>query len=138
MGKKLLDLITDSMQHLPEDIMYDTVGDILEYGNITDDEAVVICDEIMEKSLLESNEHILESMFHAVLMGVGNRNIAGRIHVNKIIENIENYSEEILDYIITILSYTGNQKYISTIQEIGYRYQKLDVDEALKELKRRG
>ena len=127
------------MQHLPEDIMYDTVGDILEYGNITDDEAIVICDEIMGKSLLESNEHILESMFHAVLLGVENRNIGGRIHINnKIIENVEKYSEEILDYIITILSYTGNQKYISVIQEIGYQYHKLDVDEALKELKGRG
>ncbi len=137
MEEKLLDLITSSMQHLPEDIMYDTVGDILEYGNITDDEAIVICDEIMEKSLLESNEIILESMFHAVFLGVEYRNIGGRIHVNKIVENVEKYSEEILDYIITILSYTGNQKYISIIQEIGYQYQKLDVDEALKELKRR-
>ncbi len=116
---------------------YDNIGDVLEYGDITDDEAIVICDEIMEKSLQESNEQILESMFHAVLMGVGNRNIAGRIHVNIIVENIENYSEEILDYIITILSYTGDQKYISTIQEIGYQYQKLDVDEDLKELKAR-
>lgn len=116
---------------------YDNIGDVLEYGNITDDEAVKICDEIIEESLWESNEQILEAMFHAVLTGVENRNIAERIHVNKIIESREEFSEEISDYVISILSYTGNPKYISAIQEIGYQYQNLDVDGALKELRAR-
>lgn len=114
---------------------YDNIGDVLEYGNITDDEAVLICNKIIEKSLLESDEHVLEAMFHAVLTGVESRNIGGKIYVNKIVENMDRYSEEILDYVITILSHTGNRQYISTIQEIGYQYQKLDVDEALMELK---
>ena len=41
------------------------------------------------------------------------------------------------DYIMSILAYTGNEKYIRVIEQIGQQYENLDIDEALSELNAR-
>ena len=47
------------------------------------------------------------------------------------------YSEEISDYIISILAFTGNRKYINIIKSIGEKYGDLDISEAIGELESR-
>ena len=113
---------------------YDDIGDILEYGNITDDEAIALCNDIIDESISESEFLVLEAMYHAVYTGVVNRKIAGQLHTDIIIKNLEKYNEEVLDYIITILAYTGNREYAEIIRQIGQQYENLDIEEALSEL----
>lgn len=113
---------------------YDDIGDILEYGNITDNEAIALCNDIINESISESEFLILEAMYHAVYTSVVNRKIAGRLHTDIIIKNLEKYNEEVLDYIITILAYTGNREYAGIIRQIGQQYENLDIEEALIEL----
>ena len=47
------------------------------------------------------------------------------------------YSEEISDYIISILAFTGKRKYINIIKSIGEKYGDLDISEAIGELESR-
>ena len=47
------------------------------------------------------------------------------------------YSEEISDYIISILAFTGKRKYINIIKGIGEKYGDLDISEAIGELESR-
>ena len=116
---------------------YENLSDILEYGNISDDEAAYICNSIIDDSCLVNESRILESMFHAIFTGVVNRNIAKKIHSDIIIKSLEKYNEQILDYIITILAYSGNDQYQNTIKQIGAKYTNLDIEEALVELSSR-
>ena len=47
------------------------------------------------------------------------------------------YSEEISDYIISILAFTGKRKYINIIKWIGEKDGDLDISEAIGELESR-
>lgn len=116
---------------------YDNLSDVLEYGNISDQAAISICNEIIRESISETDNSVLESMFHAVFTGVVNRKIAKELHTESIISKLEAYSEEISDYVITILACTGKQKYESIIKQLGEKYQSLDVAEDLAELNSR-
>ena len=78
--------------------IYDDMGDVLEYGNITDDEAVALCNDMIHKSISENNNKILEAMYHAILIGVINRNIGDKLDTNSIVANMDNFNEEILEY----------------------------------------
>lgn len=72
-------------------------------------------------------------MFNAVYIGVSHHNIAKNI--DTILPKLEFFNEEILDYIITIMAFSGNLKYIELIEKIGEIYPELDVKEAIFELK---
>ena len=113
---------------------YDNIGDILEYGNISDNEAIAICNNIIDESISESEPQILEAMYHAIFTGVVNRKIADQLHIDIIINNLNKFNEDVLDYIITILAFSGNRKYEGIIRQIGQRYGNLDIEDALNEL----
>lgn len=116
---------------------YEKIGDILEYGGITDEEAVKLCNQIICDSTLVLDDKLLESMFYAIFTGVNNRNIASELNLDCVINNIDKYNDEIVDYIITILAYTGKEKYLSILISIGETRKNLDVNEAIEELKYR-
>lgn len=116
-------------------VNYDDIGDILEYGNISDNEAIDLCNRILEESINEKDNVILESMFNAVYIGVSHHNIAKNIDIDAILPKLEFFNEEILDYIITIMAFSGDLRYIELIEKIGEIYPELDVDEAILELK---
>ena len=114
--------------------MYEDIGDILEYGNITDKEAVVLCNKIIEESILENDAEILEAMYHTIFIGVTNHKISDKLAVSTIIKLSDKFNEEVSDYIITILAYTGKEEYIEMIRQIGKKYTNLDINEAITEL----
>ena len=116
---------------------YDNLSEALEYGNISEHEAISICNSIIAESTSETEPAVLESMFHAIFTSVVNRKIAKELHTESIISNLEAYSEEISDYVITILACTGKQKYESIIKHLGEKYPSLNVAEALAELNSR-
>ena len=60
-----------------------------------------------------------------------------QLEIDRIIDVINNFNREILDYIISILAFTGNRKYVSIIKSIGEKYEDLDILEAIEELESR-
>lgn len=98
---------------------YDDMSDVFEYGNISDDEIVKLCNQILLESKDEKNDIILETMYHAVFTAANYRNIADKIEIDSILDYIDYFNEEISDYIISILAFTGKRKYINIIKSIG-------------------
>ncbi len=116
---------------------YENLSDKLEYGNISDEEAASICNAIIDESVAENDCATLESMFHAIFTGVENRDIGDKIQTDIIAKNLDKYNEEISDYIITILAFSGKEKYEDLIRRIGLKYNNLDIEDALMELSSR-
>ncbi|MDE6014708.1 MAG: hypothetical protein K2H41_03250 [Acetatifactor sp.] len=113
---------------------YESIGDILEYGNITEKEAVILCNQIINESISENDNEILEAMYHAIFIGIVNRKIIDKLDVNTIVKMLDKFNEEVSDYIVTILAYTGKKEYAETIKQIGQRFENIDIDDALIEL----
>lgn len=116
---------------------YDDMSDVFEYGNISDEEVVKLCNKILIESKDEKSDVVLEAMYHAVFMAVDCRDIGNQLEIDSILDVINNFNQEISDYIISILAFTGNRKYISVIKCIGEKYEDLDIFEAIGELESR-
>ena len=83
---------------------YDDMSDVFEYGNISDDEIVKLCNQILLESKDEKNDIILETMYHAVFTAANYRNIADKIEIDSILDYIDYFNEEISDYISFLFS----------------------------------
>ena len=116
---------------------YDDMNDVFEYGNISDEDVVKLCNQILIESKDEKSDVVLESMYHAVFTAMNCRDIGNQLEIDSILDVINNFNQEILDYIISILAFTGNRKYISIIKSIGEKYEDLDIFEAIGELESR-
>ena len=116
---------------------YDDLSDVFEYGNIPDEEVVKVCNQILLESKNEKNDAVLEAIYHAVFTAMNYRDIGSQLEIDRIIDVINNFNREILDYIISILAFTGNRKYVSIIKSIGEKYEDLDILEAIEELESR-
>lgn len=116
---------------------YDDMSDVFEYGNISDEEVVKLCSQILIESKDEKSDVVLEAMYHAVFTAVDCRDIGNKLEIDSILDVINNFNQEISDYIISILAFTGNRKYISVIKCIGEKYEDLDIFEAIGELESR-
>ena len=116
---------------------YDDMSDIFEYGNISDEEVVKLCDQILIESKDEKSDVVLEAMYHAVFTAVSCRDIGNQLEIDSILDVINNFNQEISDYIISILAFTGNRKYTNVIKCIGEKYEDLDIFEAIGELESR-
>lgn len=113
---------------------YEEISDELEYGDISDEKAINICNNLLNKSLTENDDVVLESIFNAVFNGVDNREIASKLYLEDVVKNILNYNEECLDYLISILAYTGKEEYRDVLIKLKSSDYDLDIDEALNEL----
>ena len=116
---------------------YDDMSDIFEYGNISEEEVVKFWNQILIESKDEKSDVVLETMYHAVFTAVNCRDIGNQLEIDSILDVINNFNQEISDYIISILAFTGNRKYISIIKSIGEKYEDLDIFEAIGELESR-
>lgn len=116
---------------------YDDMSDVFEYGNISDEKVVKLCNQILIESKDEKSDVVLEAMYHAVFTAVDCRDIGNKLEIDSILDVINNFNQEISDYIISILAFTGNRKYISVIKCIGEKYEDLDIFEAIGELESR-
>ena len=76
-------------------------------------------------------------MYHAVFTAMNCRDIGNQLEIDSILDVINNFNQEVSDYIISILAFTGNRKYISIIKNIGEKYEDLDIFEAIGELESR-
>lgn len=116
---------------------YDDMSDIFEYGNILNEEIVKLCNQILIDSKSEKNDVVLESMYHAIFTAVNCRDIGNQLEIDIILDVINNFNQEISDYIISILAFSGKYEYIGIIKCIGEKYQDLDIFEAIRELESR-
>lgn len=89
---------------------YDDMSDVFEYGNISDEEVVKLCNQILIESKDEKSDVVLEAMYHAVFTAVNCRDIGNKLEIDSILDVINNFNQEISDYIISILAFTRKSK----------------------------
>ena len=116
---------------------YDDMSDIFEYGNISNEEIVKLCNQILIDSKSEKNDVVLEAMYHAIFTAVNCRDIGNQLEIDIILDVINNFNQEISDYILSILAFSGKHEYINIIKCIGEKYQDLDIFEAIRDLESR-
>lgn len=83
----------------------------------------------------QSDDDIKESILNAILEGSKSPFVEKSINLTPIVNNLANFNDECLSYILSILGNSGNYKYRSIIES--YKTKSMledDVEEALSEL----
>ncbi|MDE6726561.1 MAG: hypothetical protein K2J80_01320 [Oscillospiraceae bacterium] len=119
-------------EDLFEQIAYD-----FEHTELSENALVEIGNVIIKTTVSEEDPVVLESMFHALFTLVDFHDIAKRLNMDVIIENLQKYDQQCTDYILGMLSYTGDMKYLDVIQQIHERFPNLQIEDDVKELKGR-
>ena len=65
---------------------YDDMSDIFEYGNISNEEIVKLCNQILIDSKSEKNDVVLEAMYHAIFTAVNCRDIGNQLEIDIILD----------------------------------------------------
>lgn len=111
------------------------IRDILDYGDEPDDEAIKIIDNLAVQATLQDDNDIKESILDAMLEGSKAPDVEKSINLTPIINHLNEFNDECLSYILSMLGNSENVKY-KTIIESYKDNSKLeeDVEEALTEL----
>ncbi|MBO1300807.1 MULTISPECIES: hypothetical protein [unclassified Enterococcus] len=116
----------------------ETVGyirDILEYGDISKNNAKKFIDILAVQATLQDDDDIKELILDAILEGSKDPDLEKSIDLNPIIHHLTDFNDECLSYILTLLGNSGNVKYRQIIESYkGNSRLKEDVEEALSEL----
>lgn len=117
--------------------LFEQIAYGFEHTELSENALVEIGNVIIEMTVSEDDPVVLESMFHALFTLIDFHNITKRLNMNAIIENLQKYDEQCTDYILGMLSYTGDMKYLNVIQQIHKRFPNLQIQDDIEELKGR-
>ncbi|WP_271001240.1 hypothetical protein [Listeria seeligeri] len=111
------------------------IRDILDYGGKSDDTKIEIIDTLAEETILQNDDDIKESILDAMLEGSKAPSVEKSINLRPIINHLDEFNDECLSYILSMLGNSGNVEYRPII-ELYKSNSRLegDVKEALSEL----
>lgn len=111
------------------------IRDILDYGDEPDDKAIEIIDNLAVQATLQDDNDVKESILDAMLEGSKAPEVEKSINLNPIIKHLNEFNDECLSYILSMLGNSGNVKYKAIIESYKDNTQlEGDVEEALSEL----
>lgn len=119
--------------------LFEQIAYYFEHTELSENALVEIGNVIIKMTVSEEDPVVLESMFHALFTLVDFHDIAKSLNMDIIIiiENLQKYDQQCTDYILVMLSYTGDMKYLDVIQQIHERFPNLQIEDDIKELKGR-
>ncbi|MBP2100013.1 hypothetical protein [Enterococcus rivorum] len=111
------------------------IRDILDYGGESDDQATKIIDDLAVQATLQNDDDIKESILDAMLEGSKAPSVEKSINLTPIIKHLNEFNDECLSYILSMLGNSGNIKYRPIIELYKDKSRlEEDVQEALSEL----
>lgn len=111
------------------------IRDILDYGDEPDDKAIKIIDNLAVQATLQDDIDIKESILDAMLEGSKAPDVEKSINLTPIINHLNEFNDECLSYILSMLGNSGNVKYRQIIESYKDNFKlEEDVEEALSEL----
>ncbi|MGX7418403.1 hypothetical protein ACWOFR_06315 [Carnobacterium gallinarum] len=111
------------------------IRDMLDYGDKPDDKAIKIIDNLAVQATLQNDNDIKESILDAMLEGSKAPDIEKSINLTPIINHLNEFNDECLSYILSMLGNSGNVKYRQIIESYKDNSKlEEDVEEALSEL----
>lgn len=92
------------------------IGDLIEYGTLNRDDVINITEYALDLAIVEENFAIKESLFRIIANAVTFQEVAKTIEWDKLANVIPTLNDPILDYALTIISFSKNQKFINVIE----------------------
>ncbi|MBA4538797.1 hypothetical protein H1Z61_17105 [Bacillus aquiflavi] len=133
---KLFKLLNDNNLNKDEKLKsLGTIGDILEYGNISRDEAIEEMNILIKHLVQQDDNDIKEAILSIILNAEDTRSIDKELDLDPIVSNLKKFNDECISYILSMLGYSGKEKYRSTIEQFKKNPRlEEDVEDALLEL----
>ncbi|WP_066025107.1 hypothetical protein [Enterococcus mundtii] len=92
------------------------IRDILDYGDISKNNAKKYIDNLAVQATLQDDDDIKELILDAILERSKDRDLEKSIDLNPIIHHLNDFKDECLSYILSLLGNSGNVKYRQIIE----------------------
>ena len=119
----------------------DAVGairDSLDFASVTEKEAIGIINELVQQVIKQQETDIKESILGAMIDGYCSYDVEKSIDLEPIVDQIQSFNEQCLGYILTLLGWSGKEKYRDLIISFSDNLNLTeDIEEALSELDHR-
>lgn len=90
--------------------------DILNYGDMSKNKAKKFIDNLAVQATLQDDDDIKELILDAILEGSKDPDLEKSIDLNPIIHHLNDFNDECLSYILSLLGNSGNVKYRQIIE----------------------
>ncbi|MED1783466.1 hypothetical protein P4V43_16745 [Brevibacillus fortis] len=98
------------------DLKLDEISDLLEYGSLNRNEVIKFTEYALDLAIAEENRAVKESLFRILLNAVTFQEVAKTVEWDKLANVIPTLDAPILDYALTIIGFSKNQKFINVIE----------------------
>lgn len=134
--EKLNNILNDSKLDKQEKLnSLGVIGDILEYGDISRDEAIQEMNVLIKYVVQQNDNDIKEEILHIILNGEDSRNVDKELDLEPIVSNLSKFNDECISYILSMLGYSEKEKYRTIIEQFKDNARlEGDVEDALFEL----
>lgn len=92
------------------------IRDILNYGDMSKNKAKKFIDNLAVQATLQDDDDIKELILDAILEGSKDPDLEKSIDLNPIIHHLNDFNDECLSYILSLLGNSGNVKYRQIIE----------------------
>lgn len=111
------------------------IRDTLDYGDIPDDTALEIVNNLAKQVVKQNDSDIKESILDAMLEGSKAPFVEKTINLAPIVKHLNEFNEVCLSYILSLLGNSGKIAYRAIIESYKTNLRlKEDVEEALAEM----
>ncbi|EAC4314532.1 hypothetical protein CV125_13780 [Listeria monocytogenes] len=111
------------------------IRDTLDYGDIPDDTALEIVNNLAKQVVKQNDSDIKESILDAMLEGSKASFVEKTINLDPIVKHLNEFNEACLSYILSLLGNSGKIAYRAIIESYKTNLRlKEDVEEALAEM----
>ncbi|EAD8855441.1 hypothetical protein HZU95_000730 [Listeria monocytogenes] len=111
------------------------IRDTLDYGDIPDDTALEIVNNLAKQVVKQNDSDIKESILDAMLEGSKAPFVEKTINLAPIVKHLNEFNEACLSYILSLLGNSGENAYRAIIESYKTNLRlKEDVEEALAEM----
>lgn len=98
------------------DLKLDEIGDLLEYGTLNRNEVIKFTEYALDLAIAEENMAVKESLFRILLNAVTFQAVADKVEWDKLANALPSLHDAILDYALTIISFSKKRKFINVIE----------------------
>lgn len=92
------------------------IRDILDYGDMSKNNAKKFIDNLAVQATLQDDDDIKELILDAILEGSKDPDLEKSIDLNPNIHHLNDFNDECLSYILSLLGNSGNVKYRQIIE----------------------
>lgn len=92
------------------------IRDLLDYGDMSKNNAKKFIDNLAVQATLQDDDDIKELILDAILEGSKDPDLEKSIDLNPIIHHLNDFNDECLSYILSLLGNSGNVKYRQIIE----------------------